>query len=112
MRNSNATQILQSRGSNSGRDSWVEQGRNAKVTKHVRKDFSFQPMSFQDEASRCLSQAIEVSRSETEVGDCIRHNTEDKGVKSCTSGRDREHGPVKRFKPIAQFSKRARVDIV
>ena len=69
-------------------------------------------MSFQDEVSRCLSQAIEVSRSETEVGDCIRHNTEDKSVKSSTSGRDRERGPVKRFQPIAKFSKGARVDIV
>ena len=57
-------------------------------------------MSFQDETSRRLSQAIEISRSETEVRDCIRHYTEDESVKSSTSGRDRERWPVKRFQPI------------
>ena len=46
---------------------------------------------------------LSVSRSETEIGDCIRHNTEDKSVESCTPGRDRECGPVKGFKRFFFF---------
>ena len=42
----------------------------------------------------------------------IGRNTEDKRVKPCTPGSDRECWSVKGFQPVTQFSKRTRVEIV